>query len=148
MKVTGWHFTAKIAKELADANCKAIICFAGLQEVDAKLRGEGAFEDSVNAVTLCREFGIPFAISVINTKYVANQVTDLVKLAMTLGARSFHLASLIPQPIDVENQFKILGPLEPTHSKEKTNSTKSTNSTKKLETKSSSYPTKCSTTAS
>lgn len=114
VKVTGWHFTAKIAKELADANCKAIICFAGLQEVDAKLRGGGAFEDSVNAVTLCREFDIPFAISVINTKYIANQVTDLVKLAMTLGARSFHLASLIPQPIDVENQFKILGPLEPT----------------------------------
>ena len=28
VKVTGWHFTAKIAKELADADCKAIICFA------------------------------------------------------------------------------------------------------------------------
>jgi radical SAM protein with 4Fe4S-binding SPASM domain len=114
VKVTGWHFTAKVAKELAEANCKAIVCFAGLQEVDAKLRGEGAFKDSVNAVSLCREFGIPFAMSVINTKYVANQVSDLVRLAMKFKARSFHLASLIPQPIDVENQFKILGPLEPT----------------------------------
>lgn len=114
VKITGWHFTAKVAKELAAANCKAIICFAGLQEADAKLRGEGAFEDSVNAVTLCREFDIPFAMSVINTKYVVNQVSDLVKLAITLGAKSFHLASLIPQPIDIENQFRILGPLEPT----------------------------------
>jgi len=114
VKVTGWHFTAKVAKELAAAHCKAIICFAGLQDVDSKLRGKDAFEDSVNAVTLCKEFDIPFAMSVINTKRVVNQVSDLVKLAITLGAKSFHLASLIPQPIDVENQFKILGSLEPT----------------------------------
>jgi len=114
VKVTGWHFTSKVAKELSAAKCKAIICFSGLKATDVKLRGEGAFEDSINAVNLCREFEIPFAISVINTKYVANQVSALVKLAMDLGARSFHLASLIPQPIDVENQLKILGPLEPT----------------------------------
>jgi radical SAM protein with 4Fe4S-binding SPASM domain len=114
VKVTGWHFDHKIAKELAAANCKAIICFAGLKETDAKLRGEGAFEDSIKAVNLCKEFDIPFAISVINTKYVVNQVPALVQLAIDLGAKSFHLASLIPQPIDVENQLKVLGPLEPT----------------------------------
>jgi radical SAM protein with 4Fe4S-binding SPASM domain len=114
VKVTGWHFTSKVAKEFAVANCKPIICFAGPKETDSKLRGEGAFDDSMNAVNLCKEFDIPFAMSVINTKYVANQVSALVKLAMDLGARSFHLASLIPQPIDVENQLKILGPLEPT----------------------------------
>ena len=114
VKVTGWHFTHEVAEELAAANCKAIVCFAGLKEVDAKLRGEGAFDDSVSAVNLCKEFDIPFAVSVINTKYVVNQVPALVKLAMDLGARSFHLASLIPQPINVENQLEILGPLEPT----------------------------------
>jgi AdoMet-dependent heme synthase len=114
VKVTGWHFTPKVAKELAAANCKTIICFSGLKEIDATLRGEAAFEDSTNAVNLCKEFEIPFAISVINTKYVANQVSTLVNFAIDLGARSFHLASLIPQPIDVENQLKILGPLEPT----------------------------------
>ncbi len=114
VKVTGWHFDRKVAKELAAANCKAIICFAGLKETDAKLRGESAFEDSINAAKLCKEFDIPFAISVINTKYVVNQVPALVQLAIDLGAKSFHLASLIPQPIDVENQLKVLGPLEPT----------------------------------
>ena len=113
VKVTGWHFTEKVAKELAAANCRAIICFAGIKETDAKLRGEGAFDDSISAVNLCKEFDIPFAISVINTKYVANQVSASVKFAMDLGARSFHLASLIPQPIDFENQLMILGPLEP-----------------------------------
>ena len=109
VKVTGWHFDRKVAKELAAANCKAIVCFAGLKETDAKLRGEGAFEDSINAAKLCKEFDIPFAISVINTKYVVNQVPALVQLAIDLGARSFHLASLIPQPIDVENQLKVVG---------------------------------------
>ena len=48
-------------------------------------------------------------MSVINTKYVVNQIPALVQLALDLGARSFHLASLIPQPIDVENQLTLLG---------------------------------------
>jgi radical SAM protein with 4Fe4S-binding SPASM domain len=114
VKVTGWHFDRKVAKELAAANCKAIVCLSGLKETDAKLRGKGAFEDSINAAKLCKEFGIQFAISVINTKYVIDEVPALIDLAIELGARGFHLASLIPQPIDVENQLKLLGPLEPT----------------------------------
>lgn len=112
VKVTGWHFDREVAKELAAANCKAIVCFAGLKETDAKLRGEGAFEDSLNAAKLCKEFGIPFAVSVINTKYVTNEISALVDFSIELGARGFHLASLIPQPIGVENQLKVLGPLE------------------------------------
>ena len=114
VKVTGWHFDRKVANELKAADCKAIICFAGLKETDTKLRGEGAFEGSTNAAQLCKEYGIPFAVSVINTKYIANQVAALVEFAIGLEAQSFHLASLIPQPIDVENQLEILGPLEPT----------------------------------
>ena len=112
VKVTGWKFDQKVAGELAAAKCKAIICFAGLKVTDAKLRGKGAFENSLNAAKLCAELCIPFAVSVVNTKYVAHEVTSLVELAIELGAQSFHLASLIPQPIDVENQLKILGPLE------------------------------------
>ncbi|MGA2385305.1 MAG: SPASM domain-containing protein [Candidatus Bathyarchaeia archaeon] len=120
VKVTGWHFNRKVAEELAEAKCKAIVCFAGLKETDAKLRGEDAFDESLAAAKLCKEFGIPFAVSVINTKYVANQVSALVEFAIDLGARSFHLASLIPQPIDVENQLKVLGPLESTPQEKET----------------------------
>jgi radical SAM protein with 4Fe4S-binding SPASM domain len=114
VKVTGWRFDRRVAEELAAANCKAIVCLAGLSEVDAKLRGKAAFEDSITAAKLCREFDIQFALSVINTKHVVNQVPELIDLAIELGARGFHLASLIPQPIDVENQLRVLGPLEPT----------------------------------
>jgi radical SAM protein with 4Fe4S-binding SPASM domain len=114
VKVTGWHFDRNVAEELSDANCKAIVCFAGLKETDAKLRGKGAFEDSVSAAKLCKEYGIPFAVSVINTKHVNKEISALVAFAMELGARGFHLASLIPQPIDVENQLRVLGPLEST----------------------------------
>ena len=114
VKVTGWRFDGKVANELASANCKAIISLAGFKEVDVFLRGKGAFEDSINAARLCKEYGVPFAISVINTKYVVNQVNDLVKLALSLGAKGFHLASLIPQPICVEEQLAKLGPMEPT----------------------------------
>lgn len=114
VKVTGWHFDRSVAEELAAANCKSIVCIAGLKETDCKLRGKDAFEDSMNAARLCKEFDIPFALSVINTKYVVDEVSALVQLAIDLGARSFHLASLIPQPIDVENQLRVLGPLEST----------------------------------
>ena len=114
VKITGWHFDGKIAQELAKARCKAIVCLAGLKETDILLRGKGAYEDSINAARLCREYKVPFAISVINTKYVVDQVGELVNLAIDLGARSFHLASLIPQPICVEDQLRVLGPLEPT----------------------------------
>ena len=113
VKITGWHFDRKVAKELAAANCKAIICLAGVKETDAKLRGEGAFEDSIKAAKLCKEFDIKFAISAINTKHIANQVLALIQLAMDLGALSFHLASLIPQPIDVNEQLQVLRRLEP-----------------------------------
>jgi radical SAM protein with 4Fe4S-binding SPASM domain len=51
---------------------------------------------------------------VINTKFVVNEVPALVNLAIELGARSFHLASLIPQPIEVIHQLRLLGWLEPT----------------------------------
>jgi len=114
VKVTGWHFDREVAKELAAANCKAIVCFAGLKETDAKLRGKDAFKDSLNAARLCKELGIPFAVSVINTKYVTNEISALVDFSIELGARGFHLASLIPQPIGVENQLKVLGSLEST----------------------------------
>lgn len=114
VKVTGWHFNSAVAKELADAKCKAIVCLAGLKETDDFLRGEGSFEASINAAQLCKKYDVPFAISVINTKHVVNQVTDLIKLSINLGAKSFHLASLIPQPIYVQGQLRILGPLEPT----------------------------------
>jgi AdoMet-dependent heme synthase len=114
VKITGWHFDSNIAQELAKAECKAIVCLAGLRETDILLRGKGAYEDSINAARLCKEYKVPFAISVINTKYVVDQVSELVRLAIDLGARGFHLASLIPQPICVEDQLRILGPLEPT----------------------------------
>jgi AdoMet-dependent heme synthase len=41
-------------------------------------------------------------------------VKALVDFAIDLGAKGFHLASLIPQPICVEDQLRVLGPLEPT----------------------------------
>lgn len=113
IKVTGWHFDRTVAKALADSECKAIVSFAGDKGTDALLRGKGAFKDSVAAAKLCKEFGVPFAISVINTKYVVGEVAVLVDLAIDLGAKAFHLASLIPQPICVEDQLRVLGPLEP-----------------------------------
>jgi AdoMet-dependent heme synthase len=114
VKVTGWHFDSTVAKALAAAGCKVIVSFAGLSDTDVLLRGKGAFEDSVNAAKLCKEHGVPFAVSVVNTKHVVNQVAALVDFALDLGAKGFHLASLIPQPICVEDQLRVLGPLEPT----------------------------------
>jgi len=121
IKTSGWRIDSHMARELAFYNCKVIISIAGLQEVDDMLRGEGAHQRSIDAAKLCAKEGILYSLSVVNTKYVVNQIRDLVKLSLNLGSRGFSLACLIPQPICVEQQLSTLGPLEPTpeeHDKE------------------------------
>jgi len=111
----------EIAKNLSFHNCKVIISIAGLKEVDDMLRGEGAHERSVNAASACSEQGILCSLSVVNTKYVVHQIRDLVNLALEVGSKGFSLASLIPQPICVDEQRTKLVPLEPSaeeHEKE------------------------------
>jgi len=121
VKTNGWRIDNYMARELSSYNCKVIISIAGLKEVDDTLRGAGAHERSIGAARLCAKEGILFSLSVVNTKHVVDQIQNLVELAISLGSRGFSLACLIPQPICVEEQLSILGPLEPTakeHEKE------------------------------
>jgi len=115
LKTNGWAISDKreIAKALASYNCKVIISIAGLEKVDNMLRGEGAYQRSVNAASACSEQGILCSLSVVNTKYVVRQIQELVNLALELGSEGFSLASLIPQPICAEEQRTKLIPLEP-----------------------------------
>ena len=113
VKTDGWKITPAMAEKLASYDTNLIIGMAGLKEIDNQLRGEGAFERSIAVAELCAEYGIPFIISVVNTKYVVNQVETLVNFAEKLGAKSFNLSSLIPQPICVKDQHAKLAPLEP-----------------------------------
>ncbi|MEM2873374.1 MAG: SPASM domain-containing protein [Nitrososphaerales archaeon] len=121
VKTSGWKLDGHMVKELASCNCKMIISIAGLREIDDFLRGKGAHERSINGAKLCAKEEILFSLSVVNTKHVVNQIRDLVKLALDIGSKGFSLASLIPQPICVEEQLQKLGPLEPSpeeHEKE------------------------------
>lgn len=115
IKTNGWAINDKreIAKNLASCNCKVIISIAGLEKVDDMLRGEKAYERSVNAALACSKQGILYSLSVMNTKYVVHQIQELVNLALELGSEGFSLACLIPQPICVEEQRTKLIPLEP-----------------------------------
>jgi len=121
VKISGWRIDSDTARELASCNCKVIISIAGLKEVDDFLRGRGAHERSISVARLCAKEGILLSLSVVNTKYVVNQIRDLVELSLNIGSQGFSLASLIPQPICVEEQLPALGPLVPTpeeHEKE------------------------------
>jgi len=115
LKTSGGAISDKkeIAKTLASYNCKVIISIAGLEKVDTMLRGEGAYQRSINAASACSEQGILCSLSVVNTKYVVRQIQELVNLALELGSEGFSLASLIPQPICTEEQRTKLIPLEP-----------------------------------
>ena len=115
LKTNGWAINEKgeIAKNLAACNCKVIISIAGLEEVDDMLRGKGAYRRSISTALACSEQGILSSLSVTNTKHVVHQIGELVNLALELGAKGFALASLIPQPICVEEQRAKLMPLEP-----------------------------------
>ncbi|MFC2025369.1 radical SAM protein [Chloroflexota bacterium] len=115
LKTNGWAINdnREIAKNLASYSCKVIISMAGLEKVDDMLRGEGAYQRSVNAALACSEQDILYSLSVMNTKYVVHHIQDLVNLALELGSEGFTLASLIPQPICVDEQRTKLIPLEP-----------------------------------
>ena len=115
LKTNGWAISDKkeIAKSLASHNCKVIISIAGLQEVDDMLRGEKAYERSINAALACSEQGILYDLSVMNTKYVVRQIKELVNLAGELGSKGVSLVSLIPQSFSAEEQRTKLVPLEP-----------------------------------
>lgn len=115
LKTNGWAISDKkeIAENLASHNCKVIISIAGLEKVDDILRGEKAYERSINAALVCSEQGILYSLSVINTKYVVHQINELVNLALELGSKGFSLACLIPQPICAQEQRTKLIPLEP-----------------------------------
>ncbi|MEM2213246.1 MAG: radical SAM protein [Candidatus Nezhaarchaeales archaeon] len=114
VKTKGWRINEEVARKLASSNCKVIVSVAGLEKVDDTLRGEGAFKRSINAASLCSKQGILYSLSVMNTKYVVNQVRDLVGLALKLGSEGFSLECLIPRPVHIEEQRVKLVPLEPT----------------------------------
>jgi radical SAM protein with 4Fe4S-binding SPASM domain len=123
LKTSGWAISDRkeTAEELALNNCNVIISIAGLEEVDNMLRGEKAYERSINGASVCSEQGILYSLSVINTKYVVPQIKELVNLALELGSKGFSLACLVPQPICAEEQRTRLIPLEPSaaeHEKE------------------------------
>jgi len=115
IKTNGWliYEQKEIAELLASYKCKVLISITGLQEIDDMLRGEKAYERSIEAASACSEQGILYSISVLNTKYVVNQITELVNLALELGSEGFSLACLIPQPICADEQRIKLIPLEP-----------------------------------
>jgi len=112
LKTDGFKIDESMARKLASCDCKMIISIAGPREVDEQLRGQGAFERSIAAARLCAKEDILFSLSVVNTRYIVDRIRDLVDLAQDLGARSFSLASLIPQPICVNEQLSRLAPLE------------------------------------
>ena len=106
IKTNGWRIDEETAQQLSSLNCRIIISIAGLKEVDDMLRGNGAHSPGINAAKLCGKRGILYSLSVVNTRYVVNQIKELVDLSLNLGATSFSLADLIPQPICVEEQKK------------------------------------------
>jgi radical SAM protein with 4Fe4S-binding SPASM domain len=114
VKITGEIFSSEIAEKIRDTISMVELTFAGPKDIDTKLRGNGIYEKSVKAAKICAKEDIPFTMSFVNTKYLVNRIKDIIALSQELGAKSFHLASLIPQPICRNEQKYILGPLEPT----------------------------------
>jgi radical SAM protein with 4Fe4S-binding SPASM domain len=114
IKTNGYSINRDVAKELAKNNCQVIVSIAGMNKVDDWLRGKNAHKRSIDGALTCSKENILYSLSVINTKYVVNQIRDLVYLAQEVGSRGFSLAALIPQPICVDKQMERLKELEPT----------------------------------
>jgi len=97
--VNGTLLDAPTAKRLADAGVRRISI--SLDGKDAAshdaLRGvPGAFEGALRGIAAAREAALPFQINTTVTKQNADQLPEILALAIRLGAAAHHIFLLVP----------------------------------------------------
>jgi len=113
----GYKFKEKILAVLLEPRVRRHLeglCFS-LDGAFAKshnaLRGEGSFQEVVEAANLCRLKGIPFSIKTVVTKLNKQELTEIVLLSSSLGAKEQSFIALTPTPRAIEREI-VLSPEE------------------------------------
>jgi heme b synthase len=99
MAPNGTLITEDIARKLMDAGIKRIsISLDGStpQSHDSFRKVEGAFAGAVNAMKIASKVGLEFQVNTTITKTNLDQIPEIQKLAVDLGAVAHHIFLLVP----------------------------------------------------
>jgi len=99
MAVNGTLMTPDIAKKLAHAGIQRIsvsLDGATSESHDTFRKVEGAFESTLKGIQLIKDAGIEFQINTTITRSNLDQIPQIQKLAVQLGAAAHHIFLLVP----------------------------------------------------
>ena len=99
MAPNGTLITQDKARQMADAGIKRIsISLDGAtREIHDRFRGvDGAFEGALQGIAMAKKAGVEFQINTTITKSNLDQISDIQKLAVDLGAVAHHIFLLVP----------------------------------------------------
>ena len=99
MAPNGTLITEEKARQMAEAGIKRIsISLDGAtREIHDRFRGvDGAFDGALNGIAMAKKAGVEFQINTTITKSNLDQIPDIQKLAINLGAVAHHIFLLVP----------------------------------------------------
>ena len=120
MATNGTLLTDRTAKEIKDAGIQRIsISLDGADAAghDRFRQVKGAFESSLKGIEILKKSGIEFQINTTVTKHNRDEISEILNLAVELGAVAHHIFLLVPtgrakdmadQEIDAEEYEKLL----------------------------------------
>ncbi|MBI2877415.1 MAG: radical SAM protein [Candidatus Tectomicrobia bacterium] len=97
LKTNGWLLDEHVADLLASHGVKVIIGMSGTEELQERIRGKGAYQRALEAARRCSKRGNLLGLSVWLTRFTVDQVSELIEMALSVGAKEFSLADYIPQ---------------------------------------------------
>lgn len=89
IQTNGVLITKTYAKKLAEAGVRqAAVTLQGPKEIDEKIRGKGTFDKTINAIKYLQNNAIRVSIAAALIKQNYRYLSDLVKIAQSLGVKS------------------------------------------------------------
>jgi len=117
LMTSGFLFAERLLPLLQDPDIGknlSNVCFSldgARPETHEALRGRGAFQEVLTAVTVCKENQIPFSLKSMITAFNREEITQMALLAASLGAQEQIFLTTIPTPRLIKAQA-ILPPRE------------------------------------
>ena len=105
-----FHLSPEIAKKLKDKGCQHYqMSIDGMEETHDFLRKQGSFDDTLNKISCINNAGLRSVIMTTVSRVNANQITDIIELAVKYKVSKFAFARYCPNHNEGEN---IMSPME------------------------------------
>lgn len=109
----GSLITDSIAKDLKKMSVKGIqVSLEGLKETNDKIRGEGSFEKTINAIRILKKHKIASRVSLTLTRMNLDDLEDLAGLLKSEGVAAFGIRRYVPLGRGAQLKSSMLSPRE------------------------------------